>query len=363
MRRKTRQIMLGKVPIGGHAPITVQTMTNTETSDVQKTIEQIRDVQQFGCDIIRVAVPDEQAAGAISHIKKAVSIPLVADIHFNYELALKAIDAGADGLRINPGNIGNIDKVEKVVKKAKNHKIPIRIGVNAGSLEKDILGKYKFPTAEGMVESALRHIRILEKLDFKEIKISLKSSDVMTTIRAYKLLADKVDYPFHLGITEAGTLWSGTIKSAVGLGSLLAQGIGDTIRVSLTGDPREEVKVGLEILKVLGLRKRGVEIISCPTCGRCKIDLIKIANEIQDKTSLIKYPIKIAVMGCVVNGPGEAKEADLGVTGGNGVGIIFKKGKVIKKVPEGLIVDELLKEIKNLDETLNLDKNSHDFSL
>ncbi|MDI3540499.1 MAG: (E)-4-hydroxy-3-methylbut-2-enyl-diphosphate synthase [Thermosediminibacterales bacterium] len=361
MRRKTRQIMLGKVPIGGHAPISVQTMTNTKTSDVQRTIDQIRDVQQFGCDIIRVAVPDEQAAGAISHIKKAVSIPLVADIHFNYELALKAIDAGADGLRINPGNIGNIDKVEKVVKKAKNHKIPIRIGVNAGSLEKDILEKYKFPTAEGMVESALRHIRILEKLDFKEIKISLKSSDVMTTIRAYKLLADKVDYPFHLGITEAGTLWSGTIKSAVGLGSLLAQGIGDTIRVSLTGDPREEVKVGLEILKVLGLRKRGVEIISCPTCGRCKIDLIKIANEIQDKTSLIKYPIKIAVMGCVVNGPGEAKEADLGVTGGNGVGIIFKKGKVIKKVPEGLIVDELLKEIKNLDETLNLDKNSHDF--
>ncbi|MDK2901641.1 MAG: (E)-4-hydroxy-3-methylbut-2-enyl-diphosphate synthase [Thermosediminibacterales bacterium] len=361
MRRKTRQIMLGKVPIGGHAPISVQTMTNTKTSDVQRTIDQIRDVQQFGCDIIRVAVPDEQAAGAISHIKKAVSIPLVADIHFNYELALKAIDAGADGLRINPGNIGNIDKVEKVVKKAKNHKIPIRIGVNAGSLEKDILEKYKFPTAEGMVESALRHIRILEKLDFKEIKISLKSSDVMTTIRAYKLLADKVDYPFHLGITEAGTLWSGTIKSAVGLGSLLAQGIGDTIRVSLTGDPREEVKVGLEILKVLGLRKRGVEIISCPTCGRCKIDLIKIANEIQDKTSLINYPIKIAVMGCVVNGPGEAKEADLGVTGGNGVGIIFKKGKVIKKVPEGLIVDELLKEIKNLDETLNLDKNSHDF--
>ena len=345
-RRKTRQIAVGSIKIGSNSPISVQSMTNTDTADVKATVNQIKALERAGCELVRVAVPNMEAAEAVGKIKKAVNIPLIADIHFDYRLALKVIDKGIDGLRLNPGNIGDKERVKTVVKAAQEKKIPIRIGVNAGSLEKDILEKHKHPTPEAMVESALRHIRILEDLDFHEIKISLKASDVWKTIQAYRLLAKKVDYPFHIGITEAGTIFSGTIKSAAGLGILLSEGIGDTLRVSLTGDPVEEVRVGWEILKAMKLRERGVNIISCPTCGRIKLDIITLANEIEKRLSHITKPINIAVMGCVVNGPGEAVESDIGIAGGDGVGLLYIKGKPAKKVKEEDIVEAIVREVE-----------------
>lgn len=350
VRKKTCPIRLGSVIVGGSAPISIQSMTNTDTRDVAATIAQVSALQQAGCDIVRLAVPDKAAAQALGAIKHGTSIPLVADIHFDYRLALIAMEHGVAGLRINPGNIGARKNVEAVVKVAKERKIPIRIGVNAGSLEKHLLEKYGKPTPEAMVESALGHINILEELDFYNIKLSLKSHDVMTTIRAYQLMSDAVDYPLHVGITEAGTIRSGALKSAVGIGALLAQGIGDTIRVSLTGDPLEEVKVAGEILKTLGLRSVGPTLISCPTCGRCEIDLAKLAEAVEERIKNIRQPLKIAVMGCAVNGPGEAREADIGLAGGKAEGLIFRRGKVTKKVAETELLtsfcDELEKFLK-----------------
>lgn len=348
MRRKTRKIYYGNVAVGGDAPISVQSMTNTKTTDLEKTINQIQRLSKAGCEIIRVAVPDMDSAKKLSELKKSIGIPLIADIHFDYRLALEAIKQGVDGLRLNPGNIGQANKVREIVLQAKSAKIPIRIGVNSGSIEKELLYKYGSPTAEGMVESALKHIKILEKNNFEEIVISLKSTDIMMTIKAYQLMAEKVDYPLHIGITEAGTFWSGTIKSSIGIGSLLAQGLGDTIRISLTGDPIEEVKVGWQILKALRLRKKGPEIISCPTCGRTEINLIKLAEEVEKRFANLKKDITIAVMGCAVNGPGEAREADIGIAGGKGEGLVFKKGKLVKKVPENQLLKELEYEIDKL---------------
>lgn len=347
-RRKTKKVMVKDVGIGGDSPISVQSMTNTKTYDIKGTVEQIHTLEEAGCDIIRVAVPDKESADAISKIKKQIHIPLVADIQFDYRLAIESIKQGADGLRINPGNIGDADRVNKVVEMAKSHKIPMRIGVNSGSLEKDLLKKYGKPTPEAMVESALRHVDMLEDLNFTDIVISIKSSDVISSIRAYELISKKVDYPLHLGITEAGTLLSGTIKSSVGLGVLLYQGIGDTIRVSLTGDCIDEVKVGFEILKSLNLRENGINIISCPTCGRTEINLINIVKEVEQKLAHIKKPLKVAVMGCIVNGPGEAREADIGIAGGNKKVAIFMKGEIIKTVPEEAAVSELIEEIKKM---------------
>ncbi|WP_028991714.1 flavodoxin-dependent (E)-4-hydroxy-3-methylbut-2-enyl-diphosphate synthase [Thermoanaerobacter thermocopriae] len=348
MRKITREVKIGNKKIGGNNPILVQSMTNTDTHDIEKTIEQIRRLEAEGCDIIRVAVPDMEAAEAIKEIKKNINIPLVADIHFDYRLAIKSIENGADKIRINPGNIGREENIKKVVEIAKERGIPIRIGVNSGSLEKEILYKYKGITAEAVVESALKSVLILEKLGFYDIVISLKTPNVPLTIEAYKLASSKVDYPLHVGITEAGTIEAGTIKSAIGIGTLLYLGIGDTIRVSLTGDPVHEVRVGRQILRSLGLLKEGVEVISCPTCGRTKIDLIKLAQEVEKRTRHIKKPLQVAVMGCVVNGPGEAKEADIGIAGGDGEGVIFKKGKVYKKVKEEELIEELTKEIEKL---------------
>ena len=348
MRKITYEVKIGNKKIGGNNPILVQSMTNTDTHDIGKTIEQIKRLEAEGCDIIRVAVPDIKAAEAIKEIKKNINIPLVADIHFDYRLAIKSIENGADKIRINPGNIGREENIKKVVEIAKERGIPIRIGVNSGSLEKEILHKYKGITAEAVVESALKNVLILEKLGFYDIVISLKTPNVPLTIEAYKLASSKVNYPLHVGITEAGTIEAGTIKSAIGIGTLLYLGIGDTIRVSLTGDPVHEVRVGRQILRSLGLLKEGVEIISCPTCGRTKIDLIRLAEEVEKRTKHIKKPLKVAVMGCVVNGPGEAKEADIGIAGGDGEGIIFKKGKVYKKVKEEELVEELMKEIEKL---------------
>lgn len=348
-RRKTRQIQLGKVKVGGGAPITVQSMTKTDTRDVDATVDQIWALEAAGCDIVRVAVPVREAAEQLRQIKKQIRIPLIADIHFNYKLALTALKQGIDGLRLNPGNIGARWCIEEVVKLASERKIPIRIGVNAGSLEKDLLQKYGGPTAEGMVESGLRHIRILEELNYPEIKVSLKASDPLMMIEAYRILADQVDYPFHLGVTEAGTPTVGTIKSSVGLGTLLAEGIGDTIRVSLAADPVEEVRVGAEILKSLGLKKEGLTFVACPSCGRADVDLVGLAQAVEQR--MIPYNnlnIHVAVMGCEVNGPGEARAADLGVAGGKGIGLIFKKGEVIRKVPETQIVDALMEEVKQL---------------
>lgn len=345
MRRKTRKVYYGNVAVGGGAPVTVQSMTNTKTADVEATVKQIRDLSAAGCEIIRVAVPDMEAAKKLGEIKEHIDIPLIADIHFDYRLALEAIEQGVDGLRLNPGNIGQAERVREIAHRAREAGIPIRVGVNSGSIEKGILAKYGGPTAEGMVESALNQIRILEENDFQDIVISLKATDVMMTIRAYELMAEKVDYPFHIGITEAGTIWSGTIKSAAGIGALLSRGIGDTIRVSLTGDPLEEVRVGWQILKSLRLRKRGAEIISCPTCGRTEIDLISLANQVEKMLEKYDKEITVAVMGCVVNGPGEAREADIGIAGGRGVGMIFRKGEIIKKVPEAKLLEELEKEI------------------
>ena len=345
-RRKTHQIAIGDVFIGGGAPISVQSMTNTPTQDVAATVSQIERLTQAGCEIVRVAVPDAEAAEAIAVIKKKVSIPLIADIHFDYRLAIASARAGADGLRINPGNIGGREKVKAVADCARDLNVSIRIGVNAGSLEKDLLKKYQGVTPEAMVESALRHIELLKSLDFHQMKISLKASDVERTVAAYQLLAAETDLPFHIGVTEAGTLYSGIVKSALGIGMLLSKGIGDTIRVSLTRDPVEEVRVGFEILKALGIRQRGPDIISCPTCGRCNIDLFDIVERIEKALMTVSSPIKIAVMGCVVNGPGEAREADIGIAGGEGNGILFRKGKVVKKFPQDQLVDVLLAEVE-----------------
>ena len=346
-RRKTRPIQLGKVKVGGDAPITVQSMTKTDTRDVRATVQQIWDLEAAGCEIIRCAVPVREAALQLGDIKKRIRIPLVADIHFNYKLALIAIEQGVDGLRLNPGNIGARKYVEEVVRAASERKIPIRIGVNAGSLEKDLLQKYDGPTAAGMVESGLRHIHILEDVGYNEIKISLKASDPLMMIEAYRRLADQVEYPFHLGVTEAGTPSIGTIKSAVGLGTLLAEGIGDTIRVSLAADPVEEVRVGREILKSLGLKKEGLTFVACPSCGRADVDLVGLAKTVEER--MLPYSnldIHVAVMGCEVNGPGEARAADLGVAGGKGIGLIFKRGEIIRKVPEAQIVDALMEEVQ-----------------
>ena len=350
-RRKTRQINVGPVRIGGDAPIAVQSMTNTKTQDAQATLLQIRQLADAGCDIIRCAVPDMEAALALKEIVAGSPIPVIADIHFDYRLALQAIESGVQGLRLNPGNIGGSEKVKAVVGAAKPKHIPIRIGVNAGSLPKDLLEKYGHPTAEALVEAAWRHIHILEDMEYRNIKVSLKCHDVPLTLAAYRLLASECDYPLHVGITEAGTVTSGIIKSAVGIGALLAEGIGDTIRVSLTGDPVNEVKAGFEILKALGLRTYGPTLISCPTCGRTSIDLEKLANVVEARLADIKEPISVAVMGCIVNGPGEAREADVGIAGGKGEGLVFRKGQVIKKVSEDCLVNELFTEIdKILDE-------------
>jgi len=348
-RRKTRPVQLGKVQVGGDAPITVQSMTKTDTRDVRATVQQIWALEAAGCDIVRVAVPVREAAEQLGEIKKRIRIPLVADIHFNYKLALIALEQGIDGLRLNPGNIGARWCIEEVVKLAAERKIPIRIGVNAGSLEKDLLKKYDGPSTSGMVESGLRHIRILEELNYPEIKISLKASNPLMMIEAYRMLAEKVEYPFHLGVTEAGTPNVGTIKSAVGIGTLLAEGIGDTIRVSLAADPVEEVRVGREILKALGLKKEGLTFVACPSCGRADVDLVALAKSVEER--MMPYQdlnVHVAVMGCEVNGPGEARAADLGVAGGKGIGIIFKKGEVIRKVPEAQIVDALMEEVQKI---------------
>lgn len=344
MKRNTRQIKLGDLAIGGGAPVAVQSMCNTDTRDTQATLAQIGALHEAGCEVVRCAVPDMVAAQNLGSIVKDCPMPLIADIHFDYRLALEALKQGVDGLRLNPGNIGERWKVEEVVKACAERSVPIRIGVNGGSLEKELLAKHGHPSAEAMVESALSHIRILEELNYAEIKVSLKVSDIRRTVEAYRLLAAQVDYPLHIGITEAGTTWSGTIKSAVGLGTLLYDGIGDTLRVSLTGDPVEEVRVGFEILKSLELRERGPVFVSCPTCGRCEINLIATAEEVERR--LHDYPKKltIAVMGCVVNGPGEAREADLGIAGGKGQGLLFRNGEVVRKVAEADLADALIEE-------------------
>ena len=345
--RDSKVVKVGNILIGGGNDIIIQSMTNTPTTDVEKTVNQIKKLQEEGWQLVRVTVNTEEAAKKIKEIKEKIDIPLVADIHFDYRLALLAIENGIDKLRINPGNIGSDEKVEIVVKKAMEKGVPIRIGVNSGSLEKTILEKYGKPTSDAMVESALYHMRLLEKFNFTDIIISLKSSNVKMMVEAYRKLAKLCNYPLHLGVTEAGTAFQGTIKSAIGIGSLLVDGIGDTIRVSLTEDPVEEIKVAKEILKVLGLKEVGVEIVSCPTCGRTEIDLIGLAHQVEKEFEKVDKKIKIAVMGCVVNGPGEAKEADYGVAGGKGVGVLFKKGEIIKKVDEGDILKELKKLIED----------------
>ena len=347
-RKKTREVNIGGVKIGGDNPIAIQSMCNTDTRNVEETVKQIKELENAGCEIIRVAVPDMQAAEAIKDIKRQIDIPLVADIHFDYRLALKAIDGGIDKIRINRGNIGSEDRVTQVDYMAKKNGIPIRVGVNSGSLEKHLVEKYGGVTPEGLVESALGHVRLLEKYDFYDTVISIKASNVPFSVEVYELLSETVDYPLHVGITEAGTVWGGTVKSAVGIGAILSRGIGDTIRVSLTGNPVEEIYAAKEILKDMNLRKFGVEFVSCPTCGRTSIDLISIANEVESKVKNIDKNIKVAVMGCAVNGPGEAREADIGIAGGHGEGLIFRKGEIIRKVPENMLVDELMKEIEKL---------------
>lgn len=344
-RKKTRQIHIGGVAIGGGAPISVQSMCSTKTTDTESTVAQINALQAAGCDIVRLAVPDMAAAENLGNIIKKVNVPLVADIHFDYRLALESIRQGISALRLNPGNIGSEERVKAVVTEAKANNIPIRIGVNAGSLDKKLLAKYGGVTAEALVESAMEHVRILEAQDFYDMKISLKAHDVPLTLEAYKLMSETVDYPLHLGITEAGTARTGMIKSAVGIGALLAQGIGDTFRISLTGDPVVEVKVANEILKSLGMKEYGPTLISCPTCGRTEIDLAGIANQVEERLADITEPISVAVMGCVVNGPGEARGADVGIAGGFGEGLVFRKGEIVRKVDESVLVEELFKEI------------------
>lgn len=347
-RKVTKVIKVGDIKIGGNSPISIQSMTNTLTKDVVSTIDQIKRLEAVGCDIIRSAISDFDDAKAIKDIKKEIKIPIIADIQYDYKLALESIKYGIDGLRLNPGNIGSLDKVREVVKACKDSGISIRVGVNAGSLKKEFLEEYKGVNENSMVYSALEQIRLLENMGFYDIKISLKASNVPLTIKAYEKMSNMVDYPLHLGITEAGPIWRGTIKSAVGIGTLLSMGIGDTVRISLTGDPVEEVKVGREILKSLDLLKDGIEIISCPTCGRTNIDLIKIVEEAEKRLEKINKNIKVAIMGCAVNGPGEAREADIGIAGGNGEGLIFIKGEIVKKVKEEELLDELLKEIDKL---------------
>lgn len=350
MREHTKVIRIGDRVIGGGNPVLIQSMTNTKTEDVKATVEQIQALTAAGCDIIRCAVPTMEAAEALKEIKKQIRIPLVADIHFDYRLAIAAMENGADKIRINPGNIGSRDRVQAVVDVAKERHIPIRVGVNSGSLEKEILEKYHGVTAEGIVESALDKVHLIEEMGYDQLVISIKSSDVLMCAKAHELIADKTDYPLHVGITESGTLLSGNIKSAVGLGIILYQGIGDTIRVSLTGDPLEEVRSAKLILKTLGLRKGGVEVVSCPTCGRTQIDLIGLANRVERMVEDIPLDIKVAVMGCVVNGPGEAKEADIGIAGGVGTGLLIKKGEIIKKLPEDELLDALRYELLHWNE-------------
>ncbi len=347
-RRKTRRINVGSVAVGGDAPIAVQSMTNTDTRDVQATLAQIKRLVEAGCEIVRLAVPDMDAVRAFERLKGLVTTPLIADIHFDHRLALESVRAGADGLRINPGNIGGVSAVEKVVLEAGAAGIPIRIGVNAGSLEREILKKYGHPTPQAMVESAMEHVKLFEELGFYQIKISLKSSSVLKTIAAYELLSELVEYPLHLGVTEAGTLISGTVKSALGIGLLLHKGIGDTFRVSLSRDPVEEVRVAWEILRSLDLRRRGPEIISCPTCGRCEIDLFSLVETVEEALRGVRSSPRVAVMGCVVNGPGEAREADVGIAGGRGQGILFRKGQVVRKVPENELAGVLIREVLDM---------------
>lgn len=345
-RRTTRTLHVGSVAIGGGNPISVQSMTKTDTRDVPSTVAQIRSLESAGCEIIRLAVPDMDAAKSLGAIKKEVSIPMIADIHFDWRLALEAITQGIDGLRLNPGNIGAQWKVKEVVVAAKERSLPIRIGVNAGSLEKELLEKYGHPTPEALVESAEGHIRILEELGYSHIKVSLKASNVVKTIEAYRIFSERYDYPLHIGISEAGPSFTGIIKSSVGLGILLSEGIGDTMRVSLTAEPEEEVRVAYEILKSLSLRQRGPEIVSCPTCGRCCIDLRPLAQKVESALKDMKEPITVAVMGCVVNGPGEAREADFGIAGGKGMGLVFRKGEVVKQVKEEELLEALMTLIK-----------------
>jgi (E)-4-hydroxy-3-methylbut-2-enyl-diphosphate synthase len=347
-RRKTRQICIGPVKVGGDAPISVQSMTKTDTRDIGKTVRQIRLLEEAGCEIIRVAVVDEEAARAIVGIKKRIRIPLIADIHFHSHLALRAVESGADGLRINPGNIGERDRLRPLIREARKRSVPIRIGVNSGSLEKDLMKRFGGATPEAMVSSALRTVEWMEDLGFDLIKISLKASDVVRTVEAYRLFSKKADYPLHLGVTEAGKGSGAIVKSSIGIGLLLSEGIGDTLRVSLTGAPVEEVRVGYGILRALAIRKRGVEIISCPTCGRCNVELAPLVSKVERGVKTISTPLTVAMMGCVVNGPGEAKEADIGIAGGKGVGVLFKKGKVVRNLKEKDFVPVLLDEIKEM---------------
>ncbi|MBB6715093.1 flavodoxin-dependent (E)-4-hydroxy-3-methylbut-2-enyl-diphosphate synthase [Clostridium gasigenes] len=347
-RKQTRKVKVGNKFLGGDSPVSIQSMTNTDTRDPKKTLDQINELYNAGCEIIRCAVPDMEAAEALKEICEKSPIPVVADIHFDYRLALESIKNGVSAIRINPGNIGSVERVKLVVEAAKEKGLPIRIGVNSGSLERDILARDGKPTAKGLVESALRHVKILEELEFFDIVISIKSSNVKTMIDAYRLMSESCDYPLHLGVTESGTTFRGTIKSSIGIGTLLAEGIGDTIRVSLTSDPIEEIKVAKEMLIALELRESGMQFISCPTCGRTQINLIKIAEEVERRLENCNKNIKVAVMGCIVNGPGEAREADIGIAGGNGEGIIFKKGKLIRKVKEENLVEALLEEIETL---------------
>lgn len=347
-RKITRTVDVGGVKIGGGNSISIQSMCNTDTRDADATVKQILSLEEAGCEIIRVAVPDDEAAEAVGKIKKMIHIPLVADIHFDYRLALECIKNGVDKVRINPGNIGSRERVKLVADAAKAKGIPIRIGVNGGSLEKDLLEKYGSPTADALVESAMRHVEILDDVNFKDIVVSIKVSNVPVMLEAYRKFSAKTDIPLHVGVTESGTERMGTIKSSIGIGTLVSEGIGDTVRVSLTADPVREVYAAKDILRVLGERKNGIEFVSCPTCGRTRIDLISIASEVEKRLAGIDKPLKVAVMGCVVNGPGEARDADIGIAGGNGEGIIFKKGEILRKVPENMIVEELVKEVEKL---------------
>ncbi|MGC4017957.1 MAG: flavodoxin-dependent (E)-4-hydroxy-3-methylbut-2-enyl-diphosphate synthase [Muricomes sp.] len=347
LREKTKEIRIGDVIIGGNHPIAIQSMTNTKTEDVEATVAQIHKLEAAGCQIIRCAVPTMEAALALKEIRRQIQIPLVADIHFDYRLAIAAIENGADKIRINPGNIGNEERLRAVVEKAKEYHVPIRVGVNSGSLEKPLLEKYGGVTAEGLAESALDKVRMIEEMGYDNLVVSIKSSDVIMCVKAHELIAEKCSYPLHVGITEAGTVYSGNIKSSVGLGIILYEGIGNTIRVSLTGDPVEEIKTAKLILKTLGLRKGGVEVVSCPTCGRTRIDLIDLANRVEDMVADIPLDIKVAVMGCVVNGPGEAREADIGIAGGVGEGLLIKKGEIVKKVKEEELLETLRQELLN----------------
>ena len=344
-RRKSREVTVGSLKIGGDNPISIQSMTNTDTRDAKATIAQIKALEEVGCDVVRVAVPDMEAAKNIGKIKANVNIPVIADLLFDHRLALEAIDQGIDGVRINPGNIGSIEKVKMVVEKCKEKNLKIRIGVNGGSLEKELLEKYGSATPEALVESAMGHVKILEDLDFHNIVISLKSSDIYKTIDAYELISKKVDYPLHIGITESGSVKKGTIKSSIGVGALLLKGIGDTVRISLTGDPREEVRVGKEILRSLDLLNDKIKVVSCPTCGRCNIDLISVVNEVEERIGNMNKDITVAIMGCAVNGPGDAREADIGIAGGKGEGLLFKKGEIVRKIKGDNLVKELLEEI------------------